>query len=191
MEFLFVILFLVIVYGAFRLGVRSARVEKRKVESSKKKKEVDTDMSKMENPNAQVLVMSEKLDKLSNNEKTKDTIKPKSDGKTEYRILSETNYLSDKWLQFKDSKGEWRLVPSEIAGKVLDISNERECPKNVPEMYCNNFLNCFEGHEKDLKMHTNKWTDMDDYFSHIKNLHQNYKIKEEKKKSKSGSVENL
>jgi len=135
--------------------------------------------------------MTEKLDMQSKNEKIKDKIKPSADGETEYRILFHSNYLSDKWLQFKDSKGKWRLVPEEISGRVLGISGEKECPKNVPEMACSNFKHCFDGQESDLKAHTKKWTDIEDYFFHLRELNKEYLAKEKNTKTRQGSTENL
>jgi len=194
MGFLFVILFFALIFGAFRLG---SYTEEKKQERLKNKPEIkkevnsDTDTSKVDNPEAKLLVMTEKLDMMSEGKKKEITVESKSDGKTEYRILFEKNYLADKWLQFKDSKGKWRLVPKELSGRVLNISNERECPKYVPDMACSNFKNCSDGYEEDLKNHTEKWTDIEDYFSYLRELHQKYKTKQEEKKSKNGTVENL
>jgi len=122
-------------------------------------------------------------------------LEQKIGNKTEYRIVTNRNYIADRYLQFKSTQKKrnfpdfwnthnievWRYIPLE-SYHVLGYISEKDCPTSIPFEKEHRLINCFYGHEGNIIggviPFTKEFPDINNYFEYFNSLRDQYLEKE-------------
>jgi hypothetical protein len=109
---------------------------------------------------------------------------PKAEGLTEYRIVTDNShvFIGHRFLQFKLAEGDWRFIPDDCLGYVLDRDFRKEAaPKSSAWEIC--LVDAFSS-EYDHKLTTfaKLHPRIDEYFAALQIKHDEH-VREQKRRA--------